>query len=44
VAQQMNDARLNLGFRESRLNGLGEAFEGCCHINGPEVAGSLIWA
>jgi hypothetical protein len=23
----MNDARLNLGFRESRLNGLGEAFE-----------------
>ena len=29
----MNDARLNLGFRESCLNGLREAFETVDHGN-----------
>ncbi|WP_144389857.1 MerR family transcriptional regulator, partial [Phaeobacter sp. 22II1-1F12B] len=31
--------------RHSRQLGFSlDAIRGCCHINGPEVAGSLIWA
>jgi len=27
-----------------RVAWVGNWLEGCCHVNGPEVAGSLIWA